>query len=199
MQEILTLLGSPVFWFGSVLVGIIIGIAGNFAADGIKQYWGRFSASQRSRNEEERRRIIKEAKKCIDNLPYLVLRNGELNTHLLSTVLLLLMVTLFIIAGLMSFAVAVDSAQVIHVLESDFLTSFTQLSVMNVLLTTSPAKARFWYGIISYLFMISALWSTWQLYRESKTISYLRIVMGAVRYLLDKQMDTTSPDGNTVD
>lgn len=70
MEEILDLITSPVFWFVTIFLSLLLSIGANFATDGMKKYWGHRSKKQRLRNEAERHYVEQEALKCISNPLY---------------------------------------------------------------------------------------------------------------------------------
>lgn len=61
------LLASPTFWFTTVIAGIIVGILGNFATNGIQKIWGRFSETQRMKSEAQEKAFQAEVQDLIDN------------------------------------------------------------------------------------------------------------------------------------
>lgn len=189
MKDILALLISPVFWFSTVFLALVLSIVGNLATDGVKQFWGRYSARQRERNEKRHKRITAEAEKCIDDLHYLVLDNAALNDQLVRSILWLLMVAFTSAAGLGFVFFSVDFRNVAESLEAGFFTSVRQLSVVNVILTTPPSQARFWYGIIAYLFLFFAVWVLREFSIAFNAAMFWLAVFRTTRKMRDKQRE----------
>lgn len=61
-------------------MAIVLGIASDFAADGLKKFWGTVSVRQRRRNEEEQRQIEADAQKCLLYPIYMMTQLGKKQT-----------------------------------------------------------------------------------------------------------------------
>ena len=59
------LLTSPIFWFSTVLVGIIVGVVGNFFTNFINKMWANFSESKRKENEEKQKAFLAEVQSLV--------------------------------------------------------------------------------------------------------------------------------------
>ena len=57
---------SPNFWFGTVIVGIIVGVIGNFLSGWIQKVYARYSERQRKKNQEKERRFQKDLQRLFD-------------------------------------------------------------------------------------------------------------------------------------
>ncbi len=64
---ILQLLDSPIFWFSTVIIGIVVGMIGNFSTDTLKKILARFSETQRKKSDEQERAFKLEVQDLLDN------------------------------------------------------------------------------------------------------------------------------------
>lgn len=76
MDELFRSIQTPVFWFTTVFVGLLLSVFGAAIYDWLKILIGKFSSTQRKRNEEEKERIEQEARKCARSVKLIVLRQG---------------------------------------------------------------------------------------------------------------------------
>lgn len=77
MNDIVALFFSPVFWVATVMVGLLLNLVSNFAYDGIRKFWGRYSAKQHARNEAHDAAIEEAARKCASSPQRLILAHAE--------------------------------------------------------------------------------------------------------------------------
>jgi len=61
------LLASPTFWFSAVIVGILVGVIGNFATNGLQKIWAKFSETQRKKNDEQEKAFQLEVQDLVAN------------------------------------------------------------------------------------------------------------------------------------
>lgn len=74
MDEVLFVVQTPIFWFTTVFVGLLLSVFGAAIYDWLKIQVGKFSSKQRKRNEAEKERIEQEARKCAKSVKLIVLR-----------------------------------------------------------------------------------------------------------------------------
>lgn len=191
ISRILSLVTSPEFIVGTVIAGLLLAVVGNALYEGGKLLLGMFSARQRARNEKEKQRIEREARKCVANPSYFSMAIGMAN--LWSTRFsrnLTLTVSFAILMFLL--ATSMYPTRLQDSLTADVIDVLLRASSGLQLFRLSPMKYEFWLQVMLLIVAFETVYMGYHAQRANALVGYWVKVIVRARALLNEQTDGVS-------
>lgn len=202
MDRIVTLLLDPIFWFATILIGFLLSVVANFATDGIKQFWGRFSTRQRERNERARERIIAEARECLRSESYLLLCSAKLSDfigYMLlnfvgATLTIILFGTFLLYGMLQGLPNRIANTPATNVLDRDIVTAALTNNMFRELLESSPVTLRFWMILFIFAVIVASFAFLWRARTAGVNATYYSKILSYAKGQLSEQLESLPPN-----
>lgn len=203
MDEVFFVVQTPIFWFTTVFVGLLLSVFGAAIYDWLKMLVGKFSSRQRKRNEIEKERIEQEARKCAKSTKLIVLREGYFQRLRTAALFIYFMGLAMIFLGTLyanptSITSLLSSSQ--ESLQTEVVFSLPDTTIQRLAESFSDGWQPITYyrlrQLMGLMMMTSGLYVMAKSLKTSSRGAYWRRVLNRTRQLIEEDLenDTIKPD-----